>query len=112
MNDTVSSTSNSDLAQQVAALQRQVFLLLVALIVVAATIVFFLYYQSRIAGKDLEAIRPGAVQLIGEYNRNALAIQNFEKQLIGYGMTHPNFQPVLKQYGLVPGSANPAAPAP
>lgn len=44
MNEPVSTTSSPDLAMQVAALQRQVFMLLVSLIVVSATIVFFLYY--------------------------------------------------------------------
>jgi hypothetical protein len=112
MNDTDSSTSNSDLGQQVAALQRQVFLLLVALIVVAATFVFHLYYQSRIDSKDLEGLRPSAKLAIDEYSRNALAIQNFEKQLVGYGMTHPSFQPILRQYGLMASPANPAQPAP
>lgn len=112
MNDTISSTGNSDLAQQVAALERQVFLLLVALVVLAATVVFYLFYQSRIGSRDLEAMRPGARQLIDGYNRNALGIQNFEKQLVGYGMTHPTFQPILRQYGLMPASANPAQPAP
>jgi len=108
MNDTESSASSSDLPQQVAALQRQVFLLLVALIVVAATSVFVLWYQSRIASKELEAFRPQAVQVIQQYQKNALAIQNFEKQLVSFGTTHPAFRPILIKYGLV---ENPAAPA-
>ena len=110
MNDTESSASSSDLVQQVAALQRQVFLLLVALIVVTATIVFFLYYQSRIASKDLEGFRPTAMQTIQGYQKNALAIQNFEKQLVNFGTTHPGFRPILIKYGLVANPAGPTAP--
>lgn len=111
MNDPISSASGSDLAQQVAALQRQVFLLLVALIVVAATVVFYLCYEGHVASENYAGVRPEFTQLIQGYNKNALAIQNFEKQLVGYGTTHPNFQPILKQYGLI-GPANPAVPAP
>lgn len=112
MNDTLSSTS-TDLSQQVAALQRQVFLLLMALIVVTATVVFYLYYESRIESKDLEANRPRAMQIIKAYNENALVIQAFNKKLINYGLAHPNFQPILRKYGWVPaGSAAPTAPAP
>ena len=113
MNDPISSGSNSDLAQQVAALQRQVFLLLVALIVVAATIVFYLYYEGHVASQEYTAVRPEFTQLIQDYNKNALAIQSFEKQLVSFGTTHPNFQPILKQYGLIgPANANSAPPAP
>ncbi|MGH7942667.1 MAG: hypothetical protein ACREFR_16530 [Limisphaerales bacterium] len=108
MNDPVISTTATDVSQLVAALQRQVFLLLVALIVVAATLVFYLYYQSRIESKDLAAIRPSAMAMIQEYRNNATMIQNFEKQLVTYGTTHPTFRPVLIKYGLVP---NPAAKA-
>lgn len=118
MNDPISTPSSPELTQQVAALQRQVFLLLMALIVVTATLVFYLYYQSRIESRDLAAMRPGAVQMIDQYRRNALEIQTFEKQLISYGQTHTSFQPILQQYGLIPSSAAPAhgsaptAPAP
>lgn len=108
MNDPVSSTSSPDLTQQVAALQRQVFMLLISLIVVAATMVFFLYYESRVASKDFEAMRPQAVQVVEQYQKNALAIENFEKQLVSFGTTHPAFRPILIKYGLV---ANPTAPA-
>lgn len=94
--------------QQVAALQRQMFLLLMALIVVTATLVFYLYYQSRIDSRDLAAMRPGAIQIIDQYRRNAMEIQTFEKQLVSYGQTHPSFQPILRQYGLI---QSPAAPA-
>jgi hypothetical protein len=112
MNDSESSTSSPVLAQQVEALQRQVFLLLVALVVVTATIVFYFYYQGRIASKDLASIRPGDTLVIQEYRKNALEIQSFEKQLVDFGTTHPAFRPILIKYGLVQNPSTPTAPGP
>ena len=28
-------------------------------------------------------------------------MENFVKQLTAYGVTHPDFQPILKKYGIV-----------
>jgi hypothetical protein len=113
MNDPVSSTTGSDLEQQVAALQRQVFLLLLALNVVAATIVFFFCYESHVASKDYDAGRGRAMQIVQEYQKNALSIQKFDQQLAAFGTTHPGFQPILRKYGWTPTSSGPTtAPAP
>lgn len=112
MNDPMPSTTGSDLEQQVAALQRQVFLLLVALNVLAATMVFFFYYESHIASKEYDAGREHAMQIIGEYQKNALSIQKFDQQLAAFGTTHPDFQPILRKYGWTPKPAAPTAPAP
>jgi hypothetical protein len=102
-----SPAQDSDLQWQVIALQRQVFLQLLALIVVTATIVFYLYYQSRVASKDLEAIRPRAIQIKQGYERSAPAIANLTAQLRSYGAKDPGFQPILKKYGLEPSSMAP-----
>jgi sensor histidine kinase regulating citrate/malate metabolism len=101
MNETETNPSAENLQNQVTSLQTQVFLLLLALIVITATLVFYLYYQSRILGSDLEENRPRAMQVIQTFNANKLAIENLDKQLINYGATHPEFQPVLRKYGLM-----------
>jgi len=46
-----------------------------------------------------------------------MAMQAFVGQLAIYGQTHPDFQPILKKYGIVPppvtnAPAKPAAAAP
>jgi hypothetical protein len=33
-------------------------------------------------------------------------MENFVKQLTAYGNTHPDFQPILRKYGIVPQPAN------
>jgi hypothetical protein len=38
-------------------------------------------------------------------------MENFVKQLTAYGSTHPDFQPILRKYGIVPQTAGaPVAP--
>lgn len=88
-----------------AALQRQVLLLLVALIVVTATLTGFLFYECHIRNDELNAARPGLMQLITQYQKNEATIEKFEKQLVDFGATHPAFEPVLAKYGLVQASS-------
>jgi len=109
MNETETNlpAQNTGLEFQVEALQRQVFLLLLGLIVVTATFVFYLYYQEHIFRHDLDQITPRAKQVIQAYNHNALAIDNFNKQLVNYALAHPEFQPILKKYGWTPNAPKP-----
>ena len=109
--------SPSDLAGQVAALQRQVFTLLLALIVVSGTLVAYLGYESHHIGKDIAAING---QIIQPYKQKLPAIESFVSQLVAYGQAHPEFRPVLMKNGVgvaAPSATNtsakpaPAAPA-
>ena len=104
MNDTETHTpaQSSDMEGQMAALQRQVFLLLLALVVISATVVFYLFCQSHFISKDLDEIRPQAIQAIRAYSTNRQAINSFHEELSNYALTHPDFQRVLRKYGWTP----------
>jgi hypothetical protein len=105
MNETSSPT---DFAEQIAALRRQTFTLLLALIIVSGTLTVFLYRQASLTRRDIAAIKPQASQIIQAYSQNGSNIQNFVKTLAAFGATHPDFQPILKKYGIAP--TNAAAP--
>lgn len=108
MNDPETPThSHAELSDQIAALRRQTFTLLLALIVVSGTLTVFLYRQSSLARQDLTAIRPQATQLVQAINQNRAGIQTFVQQLAAYGQAHPDFQPILKKYGITPQMAVP-----
>ena len=98
----------TDLMDQLVALRHQVFTLLLALVVVSGTLTVVLYRQARLTGKDIEIIKPQASQIIAAFKRDQPSMENFVKQLTAYGVTHPDFQPILKKYGIVP-QAQPAA---
>ncbi|MGH7943354.1 MAG: hypothetical protein ACREFR_20025 [Limisphaerales bacterium] len=100
LNDPLPSTTNNDLEQQVAALQRQILILLVALIVLAATVTGFLYYQSHVGSNDLNLARPHYMAMIAHYEQIQPVIEKFDRQLIDFGATHSSFQPILQKYGL------------
>jgi hypothetical protein len=104
--------SSSDLAGQVAALQRQVFTLLLALIVVSGTLVAYLGYESYHYGKDVAAING---QIVQPYKQKLPAIENFITQIVAYGQAHPEFRPVLIKNGVVavtpPAAGTPPKPA-
>ena len=106
----MNSPAAADLGEQVAALQQQVFSLLLALVVVSGTLVAYLGYESHHLGKEVNAIRPGAQQLIQAYKQNLPALETFVNQLVAYGQTHPDFRPVLQKYGINPLATPPAAP--
>jgi hypothetical protein len=114
MNDSeINSPSPSDLAGQVAALQRQVFTLLLALIVVSGTLVAYLGYESHHLGRDTNDIN---TKLVQPYKQKLPAIESFVSQLVAYGQAHPDFKAVLVKNGVVAVATNtvskPAAPAP
>jgi hypothetical protein len=100
--------TNSDSATEIAALRRQVFTLLIALIVISGTLTVYLYRQASLAGKDINAIKPQAQQIIGVFNQNQTLMVNFVNQLVAYGEKHPDFVPVLKKYGIAPVPGIPA----
>jgi hypothetical protein len=109
------SPAQTELTDQIVALRHQVFTLLLALVVVSGTLTVYLYRQASLARKDIAAIKPQAAQIIKAFSENRVGMENFVKQLSAYGNTHPDFQPILRKYGIVPQPANapgaPAAPA-
>jgi hypothetical protein len=96
-----------DTDSEISALKNQVFTLLLALIVVSGTLTVYLYRQASITGKDINAIKPQAQQLIGAFNKDQSLMISFVNQLVDYGKAHPEFRPVLLKYGI-----NLNAPAP
>ena len=105
------SPAQTELMDQIVALRHQVFTLLLALVVVSGTLTVVLYRQARLTGKDIEVIKPQATQIIALFKRDQQGMEAFVKQLTAYGVTHPDFQPILKKYGVVPQAQPAAAPA-
>lgn len=95
-----------ELTDQIAALRRQATTLLLALIVVSGTLTVYLWYQSRITGKEVDILRPQAMQIVQMFNQRSLIAE----KLVVYGQAHPDFQPILKKYGI--SLTNPVAPNP
>jgi len=100
----------TELMDQIVALRHQVFTLLLALVVVSGTLTVVLYRQAKLTGRDIEIIKPQATQIIAAFKRDQPAMENFVKQLTIYGNMHPDFQPILRKYGLVPPTQPAAAP--
>ncbi|MGA2788974.1 MAG: hypothetical protein ABSF60_15750 [Verrucomicrobiota bacterium] len=100
--------AQTEVMDQLVALRHQVFTLLLALVVVSGTLTVVLYRQARLTGKDIDIIKPQATQIIEAFKRDRTGMEAFVKQLTAYGNTHPDFQPILRKYGIVPQSA--AAP--
>src|SRR5258706_2089872 len=105
MNET---PSNTELSEQIATLRRQTFTLLLALIIVSGTLTVFLYRQASLTRRDIKAVKPQAMQIIQAFTQKGPDIQNFVKELAAFGVTHPDFQPILKKYGI---NATNTAPA-
>jgi len=105
----ISPAGPDELAGQISSLQRQVTLLLLALVVVSSTVTAYLFYQMHILGKDLDGTRSQATQIIQNYNKNVPQMQKLVQELTAYGQTHPDFQPILVNYGIVAAATN-AAP--
>ena len=117
MNESETNSSvQTDLMDRVVALRHQVFMLLFALVVVSGTLTVYLFIQNHRASNDLAAVKPQAAQLkmfMDAFRRDEPSMTAFVNQLRAYSVTHPDFQPILKKYGLTPqplAAATPAAP--
>jgi hypothetical protein len=99
-----------ELTDQIVALRRQMTTLLLALIVVSGTLTVYLSYQSHVAGKEMSVIGPQAPQMMKAFNQTSFVLEKLLPQLIAYGQAHPDFQPILKKYGIP--LTNPVAPNP
>jgi hypothetical protein len=109
-NPAPAQTEVSQLREQCEALQRLVTSMLVLVAVLGCTFTIFMWRQWKITRDDLNSIRPGATQLIADYNKStAPVIADFVKKLKDYDKAHPDFDWVAKKYSL---SQTPAAPAP
>jgi hypothetical protein len=100
-------TQSAESVRQIEALQRQVFLLLLALVVLSATLVFYLFCESHFRNRELEEFRAQEGPVIQAWSKNQQAIKAIHQELSNYGLTHPNFQPVLRKYGWTPPATAP-----
>ena len=102
--------NNPDTNSEIAALKNQIFVLLVALVVVSGTLTVYLYRQVSLTGKDIAQDEQWSQQV----QTNKVVIESFVGRLVAYGQKHPDFEPVLKKYGIVSptGQPVPMAPAP
>lgn len=94
------SPAPDELTDTIGALRRQVTSLLLAMIIVSGTLGVYLWYQSHITGKATDALRPQAIQITKVFEHNRPGMNKFVRQLIVYGQSHPDFQPVLKKFGI------------
>jgi hypothetical protein len=99
---------NSDSNSEIAALRNQMSVLFFALIVVSGTLTSYVYIQARHSSADLKQ----AEQINETLKKNEAAIGNFAGQLVAFGQAHPDFQSVLKKYGLTPDALKAPVAAP
>jgi hypothetical protein len=103
---------SSDTNPEISALRNQIFILLVALVIVTGTLTVYLYRQASTTGKQINAIKPQAQQIVAAYNQNQPQILDFVNKLVAFGEKNPDFsQRVLKKYGITPDPAHPVVPA-
>ncbi len=105
MNESQQTPSSLDAATEsdtdrLAGIERQMFTLLLALVILSGTLAVYLYRQSSIVSSDLQAIKPGAMQLIDAMKREKPGMDQFVLKLVEFGKTHPDFKPIVDKYGL------------
>jgi hypothetical protein len=101
------NTTASDANAEIAALKNQVFTLLVALIVVSGTLTVYLYRQVSLSNKDIAQAQQVSLLVA----KNDGAVVAFANQLAAYGQKHPDFESLLKKYGIPPTGIPVTAPA-
>jgi hypothetical protein len=107
----VAPSPASDLQDQVASLRTTVTFLLTCSIIVAAAFTFFMYRQARLTRAELDILRPQAEQIDAQYQKLVgPEMEAFGRKLAEYGMSHPDFAPIMTKYGLGKSAAPTGAP--
>ena len=92
--------SLSNLRQQIGNLQAILTAALMAMLLLSAGVIIYLYRQVTLVKTELEA----ATRIVQDYDTNKKQLVNtFVSHLVIYARTHPDFNPVLQRYGLLPG---------
>lgn len=129
MNDTPlpspAPVASENVADAVAALQKQVHNLLLIVILLVAVLDIYMLRQWVVMRKEVVAVQPQFTQIKENFDRAMPGMNAFMKQLTDYAKTHPDFQPLLAKYpiqytadatGAAPAAvqqpAKPAPPAP
>ena len=100
-NQTPAQPDLGQLREQYESLRGLVISALVLLIVLSASFDLFLLRQVKFARAELTAIRPGATQIIADYQSgSARKMDEFVKKMTEYSQTHPDFAPVMAKYGI------------
>src|SRR6266478_3552141 len=101
-----------DRRAQYDALRHLVVSILVLAVVVSGTLTIYLLRQYRFTHSELVQFRPGAAQMITDYQKIRGPVQDqFVYRLAEYGRSHPDFGPIMTKYGLKPPSPTSAVPA-
>jgi hypothetical protein len=114
----MAEADESHLQGELESLHHLITSVLILVLIVSGTLSVYLLRQWQMTRKDLAAIRPGALQIIADYNKErAPRMDAFIEKLKDYGRTHPDFVPILVRYGVVSnapaaGGGNPASSVP
>src|ERR1700720_4571739 len=112
-NPTATHTDANDLQAQLESVRHLIVSVLILLIVVSGTFSIYLLRQYRSTKLDLAIYGPQVKQVMAEYNRISVPMNEFSKQIVDYGRTHPASAPVLTKYGIKSGAPPPViAPTP
>ncbi|MGO8678425.1 MAG: hypothetical protein ACLQVX_21495 [Limisphaerales bacterium] len=117
-NNPPAQTEPESLPTQYDSLRQLVLSVLVLVIVISGTLNVFLLRQAKTSSQELETFRPQVNAIVAQYQKNiGPAMDDFVHKLVGYGKTHPDFDPILTRYLPKPWPAGPtpfqapAAPA-
>jgi hypothetical protein len=90
----------AELKHQVGDIRRLVVTLLLGLFAVSGTFTGLMWVQSRRVGRQLDQVRPQAIQVIDASLKEGPQISMFLSKLVDYSRTHPDFKPILMKYRL------------
>lgn len=104
---------HNELQEQYSILRKLFEVALFALLIMGLSFNYFILRQMVFTRKDLDVVRPQVTQLVEGYSKSEEPqIRSFVNNLVAFGKTHPDFNPILAKYKIVPDNRAAAAPAP
>ncbi|MEO5804725.1 MAG: hypothetical protein ABIR24_14465 [Verrucomicrobiota bacterium] len=104
-------SGSKEAREQYEGLRKLLLATLVAVLILSGSLNIFLLRQMAFIRKDLESARPKVSQLLASYQKNEEPeIKRFVNTLVGFARTHPDFNPILAKYKIVPETPTAIAP--
>ena len=92
-----------ELRSQVRQLRLLLLLAVSLLLLLAGAVNIVLIYQKTVVQRELLGSQAKAQQVFEQYQRQESPVYgNLVNQLVAFGRTNADFQPILAKYGLIP----------
>jgi hypothetical protein len=97
-----SASALKTIEEQYIGLRRLLSISLFFMLIFSMSVNLYLYRQMRSTRADMNAAKPQVEALRAQYQQQQPMIEGFLRNLVAFGRSHPDFNPILMKHGIIP----------